>query len=115
MYGANFSAATESERAPLIRSYVQGLPSLYTESVGNFYSPQGSPEGSLDRFEQSPVLGAYPPVRFTRDQVMFGTFFGFSVCYGNTFCMLNKKKINQYHHFHEILTIKMRNLIYFTF
>ncbi|XP_018576902.1 steroidogenic acute regulatory protein-like [Anoplophora glabripennis] len=63
-----YITTTESERAPLIRSYVQGLPSVYTESVGNFYSPQGSPEGSLDRFEQSPILGAYPPVRFTRDQ-----------------------------------------------
>lgn len=37
----------ESERAPLIRSYVQGLPSIYTESVGNFYSPMASPEGSI--------------------------------------------------------------------
>ncbi|XP_050315935.1 steroidogenic acute regulatory protein-like [Anthonomus grandis grandis] len=36
----------EAERAPLIRSYVQGLPSMYTESVGNFYSPMATPEGS---------------------------------------------------------------------
>ncbi|KAJ8944170.1 hypothetical protein NQ314_009532 [Rhamnusium bicolor] len=59
--------ATESERTPLIRSYVQGLPSLYTESVGNFYSPQGTPEGSLYRFEQRPNI--YPPALFTREQV----------------------------------------------
>ncbi|KAJ8925633.1 hypothetical protein NQ315_009478 [Exocentrus adspersus] len=60
--------ATESERAPLIRNYIQGLPSLYTESVGNFYSPQASPEPSLYRFEPSPILGAYPPVKLSRDQ-----------------------------------------------
>ncbi|KAK5648235.1 hypothetical protein RI129_003127 [Pyrocoelia pectoralis] len=37
----------DNERAPLIRSYVQGLPSMYTESVGNFYSPLATPEGSV--------------------------------------------------------------------
>lgn len=85
----NFSAATESERAPLIRSYVQGLPSVYTESVGNFYSPQGSPEGSLDRFEQSPILGLYPPVRFTRDEVILVFFVGYENLY--ILIILNKK------------------------
>ncbi|VEN37201.1 unnamed protein product [Callosobruchus maculatus] len=49
--------ATESERAPLIRSFMRGLPSVYTESVGNFYSPQGTPQGSLYRFEQGSTLG----------------------------------------------------------
>ncbi|GJQ76612.1 hypothetical protein Trydic_g15474 [Trypoxylus dichotomus] len=44
----------DSERTPLIRNYVQGLPSACTESVANFYSPQGSPTGSVHRFgEQS--------------------------------------------------------------
>lgn len=49
-----FLATPDSERTPLIRSYVQGLPSVYTESIANFYSPQGSPTGSVHRFgEQS--------------------------------------------------------------
>ncbi|KAI4468792.1 steroidogenic acute regulatory protein-like [Holotrichia oblita] len=44
----------DTERTPLIRSYVQGLQSACTESVANFYSPQGSPTGSVHRFgEQS--------------------------------------------------------------
>jgi hypothetical protein len=59
---------SDSERAPLIRSYVNGLPSLYTESVGNFYSPLGSPEGSMYRFNSGPVLGRYPPVQLTSEQ-----------------------------------------------
>ncbi|GLV39631.1 Start1 [Carabus blaptoides fortunei] len=47
MNASRYLVTTESERTPLIRSYVQGLPSTYTESVGNFYSPLQSPEGSL--------------------------------------------------------------------
>lgn len=63
-------ANQESERAPLIRSYVRGLPSLYTESVGNFYSPMASPSASVYRFGQpDPVLGKYPSVTLTREQV----------------------------------------------
>lgn len=46
-----YLVTTESERTPLIRSYVQGLPSHYTESVGNFYSPLQSPEGSVHSFD----------------------------------------------------------------
>lgn len=44
-----FLSATQSERTPLIRSYVQGLnfPTTNTESIGNFYSPLQSPEGSI--------------------------------------------------------------------
>ncbi|CAH0551262.1 unnamed protein product [Brassicogethes aeneus] len=56
----------ESERAPLIRNYIHGLPSLYTESVGNFYSPLGTPEGSLHRFADQ--LHQYPSARFSREQ-----------------------------------------------
>nr|CAI5816931.1 unnamed protein product [Callosobruchus analis] len=48
--------ATESERAPLIRSFMHRLPSVYTESVGNFYSPQVTPQGSLYRFEEARAL-----------------------------------------------------------
>ncbi|XP_060517726.1 steroidogenic acute regulatory protein-like isoform X2 [Cylas formicarius] len=58
--------STESERAPLIRSYVQGLPSMCTESVGNFYSPLGTPEGSLYRNEAMHVT--YPSVKLTGEQ-----------------------------------------------
>ncbi|CAG9766531.1 unnamed protein product [Ceutorhynchus assimilis] len=63
-------AATESERAPLIRSYVQGLPSIYTESVGNFYSPMASPEGSLRGSLYAPENEPMHihPARLTRDQ-----------------------------------------------
>ncbi|KAK4884775.1 hypothetical protein RN001_001046 [Aquatica leii] len=56
----------ENERAPLIRSYVQGLPSMYTESVGNFYSPLGSPEGSIHEVEHS--HRKYLPVKLTAEQ-----------------------------------------------
>lgn len=61
------SAATESERAPLIRSYVQGLPSIYTESVGNFYSPMASPEGSL--YVNEPEQNEIRPALLTQEQV----------------------------------------------
>lgn len=64
-----FPANTDSERAPLIQNYVRGLPSMYTESVGNFYSPLASPDGSMYGFNSGPVLGRYPPVRLTREQV----------------------------------------------
>ncbi|KAL1512666.1 hypothetical protein ABEB36_002223 [Hypothenemus hampei] len=57
--------ATESERAPLIRSYVQGLPSMYSESVGNFYSPMVTPEGSLHAEEDECNIR---PCRFTHEQ-----------------------------------------------
>lgn len=58
-------SATESERTPLIRSYVQGLPSTYTESVGNFYSPLQSPEGSLYEIDSHTDF----TLRLTRAQV----------------------------------------------
>lgn len=61
--------AIDNERAPLIRSYVQGLPSMYTESVGNFYSPLCSPEGSI--YGGDHTCRRYPHVRLTRDQVIF--------------------------------------------
>ncbi|XP_066143011.1 steroidogenic acute regulatory protein-like isoform X1 [Euwallacea fornicatus] len=59
--------ATESERVPIIRSYVQGLPSMYTESIGNFYSPMATPEGSL--LERDVDLPAIIPVLLTPEQV----------------------------------------------
>ncbi|CAH1116944.1 unnamed protein product [Phaedon cochleariae] len=65
---ANRYLITDTERTPLIRSYVQGLPSMYTESIGNFYSPQGSPEGSMFRFDQSANVSTYLPVKFTKEQ-----------------------------------------------
>lgn len=60
----------DTERTPLIRSYVQGLPnmSMYTESVGNFYSPMASPEGSLHRMNPPVVTGRYAPVHLTSQQ-----------------------------------------------
>lgn len=61
----------DTERTPLIRSYVQGLPnnmSMYTESVGNFYSPMPSPEGSLHRINPPIVTGRFAPVRLTNEQ-----------------------------------------------
>ncbi|KAF7268049.1 hypothetical protein GWI33_018791 [Rhynchophorus ferrugineus] len=60
--------ATESERAPLIRSYVQGLPSSYTESVRNFYSPIGTPEGSMYTTEQQLLSGIHQPANLTIEQ-----------------------------------------------
>ncbi|KAF5274123.1 hypothetical protein FQR65_LT04521 [Abscondita terminalis] len=56
----------ENERAPLIRSYVQGLPSMYTESVGNFYSPLGTPDGSMHEVDHP--NNRYLPVKLTADQ-----------------------------------------------
>ncbi|KAF5275047.1 hypothetical protein FQA39_LY06984 [Lamprigera yunnana] len=56
----------ENERAPLIRSYVQGLPSMYTESIGNFYSPLGSPEGSLHEIDTT--NRKYLPIKLTAEQ-----------------------------------------------
>jgi hypothetical protein len=40
------SSYPESERAPLLRNYLQSLQRLddYTESTGNFYSPVDSPQ-----------------------------------------------------------------------
>ncbi|XP_030753465.1 steroidogenic acute regulatory protein-like [Sitophilus oryzae] len=58
--------STESERAPLIRRYVQGLPSVCTESVGNFYSPMGTPEGSMCRFDPQP--STFRPAPLTKEQ-----------------------------------------------
>nr|CAD7573576.1 unnamed protein product [Timema californicum] len=45
----------ESERAPLLGNYLQGLTRHedYNESVGNFYSPMDSPEGSDDERDPS--------------------------------------------------------------
>ncbi|XP_049782967.1 steroidogenic acute regulatory protein-like [Schistocerca cancellata] len=42
------SSALNTERTPLLRNFLQGLqqPDECTESVGNFYSPLDSPEGS---------------------------------------------------------------------
>ncbi|XP_028147511.2 steroidogenic acute regulatory protein-like [Diabrotica virgifera virgifera] len=64
-FASRFIVAGETERTPLIRSYVQGLPSMYTESIGNFYSPQGTPEGSLNRFSQCDTLNVFAPVKFS--------------------------------------------------
>nr|CAD7588678.1 unnamed protein product [Timema genevievae] len=49
----------ESERAPLLRNYLQGLTRHedYNESVGNFYSPMDSPEGSEDERDPSDHKG----------------------------------------------------------
>ncbi|CAG9860018.1 unnamed protein product [Phyllotreta striolata] len=56
-----------NERTPLIRSYVQGLPSTYTESVGNFYSPQGTPENSVRRFQQNDRIPyEFIPIKFSK-------------------------------------------------
>lgn len=62
----------ESERAPLIRSYVQGLPSIYTESVGNFYSPMASPEGSIFVAESDQLEIRSVPL--TPEQVIISVF-----------------------------------------
>ncbi|XP_017769535.1 PREDICTED: stAR-related lipid transfer protein 3 [Nicrophorus vespilloides] len=61
-------ASTDNERSPLIRNYVHGYPSMYTDSVANFYSPLGSREGSLQGFEAIPRLRKFPPIRLTDDQ-----------------------------------------------
>lgn len=57
---------SDNERAPLIRSYVQGLPSMYTESVGNFYSPLATPEGSIHDVDHP--QRCYPQLTLTLDQ-----------------------------------------------
>ncbi|CAH1102318.1 unnamed protein product [Psylliodes chrysocephalus] len=68
-YANRYIVAGENERTPLIRSYVQGLPSMYTESVGNFYSPQGSPEGSLHRYQPNELYPRYiVPLRLSRQE-----------------------------------------------
>lgn len=56
----------ESERAPLIRNYIRGLPSLYTESVHNFYSPLVTPDGSLYRYDHQ--QRNVPTARFSREE-----------------------------------------------
>jgi len=40
------SSYPESERAPLLRNYLQSTQRIddYTESIGNFYSPMDSPQ-----------------------------------------------------------------------
>ncbi|XP_025830773.1 steroidogenic acute regulatory protein-like [Agrilus planipennis] len=60
-----FVSGPETERTPLIRNYLQNLPSMYTESVGNFYSPLGSPEGSLHGVEG---LGRYPVIKLSQEK-----------------------------------------------
>lgn len=59
---------SEPERAPLLRSFFQGLPSTYTESNGNFYSPLTTPDGSIYRGGHQPSIGEYHPVRLTGEQ-----------------------------------------------
>ncbi|XP_049817800.1 steroidogenic acute regulatory protein-like isoform X2 [Aethina tumida] len=56
----------KSERAPLIRNYIRGLPSLYTESVHNFYSPLVTPDGSLYRYDHQ--QRNVPTARFSREE-----------------------------------------------
>ncbi|PNF43451.1 hypothetical protein B7P43_G11487, partial [Cryptotermes secundus] len=48
-YMQAFSSCPESERAPLLRNYLQNLHRIddYTESIGNFYSPVDSPQRML--------------------------------------------------------------------
>lgn len=58
----------EPERTPLIRQYIQGLPSSnYAESNSNFYSPIPSPNGSMHRFDAGENR-PYPPYRFTKTE-----------------------------------------------
>ncbi|KAH1007910.1 hypothetical protein HUJ04_005083 [Dendroctonus ponderosae] len=59
-------AATESERAPLIRRFIQGVPSMYAEST-TFYSPRSSLQGSL-LHEEEPENAVIPPEQLTPDQ-----------------------------------------------
>lgn len=47
----------QDERTPLIRSYLQGLNNVQTESVGNFYSPLCSPESSIYEGLNNPLTG----------------------------------------------------------
>ncbi|XP_069684917.1 steroidogenic acute regulatory protein-like isoform X2 [Periplaneta americana] len=53
------SSYPESERAPLLRNYLQGLQRVddYTESIGNFYSPMDSPQSSDDEGESRRFSG----------------------------------------------------------
>ncbi|PNF43454.1 hypothetical protein B7P43_G11487 [Cryptotermes secundus] len=57
-YMQAFSSCPESERAPLLRNYLQNLHRIddYTESIGNFYSPVDSPQNSDD--EDTRISGA---------------------------------------------------------
>ncbi|KAJ9595086.1 hypothetical protein L9F63_013612, partial [Diploptera punctata] len=57
------SSYPESERTPLLRSYLQGLPQPddYTESIGNFYSPMDSPQSSDDEGEPRRYRSRHPP------------------------------------------------------
>lgn len=48
---------------------MQGLPSMYTESVGNFYSPLASPNGSLYRIDAGGSHPIVPVVKFSHEQV----------------------------------------------
>uniref|UniRef100_A0AAR5QD71 START domain-containing protein n=1 Tax=Dendroctonus ponderosae TaxID=77166 RepID=A0AAR5QD71_DENPD len=59
-------SATESERAPLIRRFIQGVPSMYAEST-TFYSPRSSLQGSL-LHEEEPENAVIPPEQLTPDQ-----------------------------------------------
>lgn len=77
IFELQITANRDSERAPLIRSYVQGLPSVYTESVGNFYSPLASPGGSMYNFNADPILGKYPPADLNQEQVIL--IFSFNI------------------------------------
>lgn len=65
-----FVDGNDNERLPLIRHYVQGVNpySVYTESVANYHSAMGSPEGSLNgNVEGADKKLVFPPL--TRDQV----------------------------------------------
>ncbi|XP_065167926.1 steroidogenic acute regulatory protein-like isoform X1 [Atheta coriaria] len=58
----------ESERAPLINRFVRGLPSMYTESIGNFYSPLQSATNSMYHFDVGPS-DRFPAVNFTAAEI----------------------------------------------
>lgn len=53
---------------------------MYTESVGNFYSPLQSPEGSLYRVD-APNRCLFPPVKFTREQVSISKHSEFQITF----------------------------------
>ncbi|ENN70685.1 hypothetical protein YQE_12630, partial [Dendroctonus ponderosae] len=64
-------SATESERAPLIRRFIQGVPSMYAEST-TFYSPRSSLQGSLlheEEPENATQIDASP--RYILDELYF--------------------------------------------
>lgn len=50
---------------------MQNLSSIYTESMGNFYSPMGSPNSSVQRFEVNQCVCPFEPVSLTQAEVNF--------------------------------------------